>query len=138
VKVVVDEGRSYIRSAPEQYDLIQATLVDTWAATSAGAFALTENNLYTVEAFKDYVTHLTPDGVLTMTRWLLNPPQQELRLISVTRAMMAEMGMADPEKHIMIVKDRGESDRLAVTFIFKRSPFSAEEVEKIATVCKQE
>ena len=48
---------------------------------------LTENNLYTVEAFKDYVTHLTPDGVLTMTRWLLDPPQQELRLISVTRAM---------------------------------------------------
>jgi hypothetical protein len=138
VKVVVDEGRSYIRSAPEKYDLIQATLVDTWAATSAGAFALTENNLYTVEAFKDYVTHLTPDGVLTMTRWLLDPPQQELRLISLTRAMMTEMGMTEPEKHIIIVKDRGQSDRLAVSFILKRSPFSNEEVEKIASVCEQE
>jgi hypothetical protein len=138
VNVVVDEGRSYIRSAPGQYDIIQATLVDTWAATSAGAFALTENNLYTVEAFKDYVTHLSPDGVLTMTRWLLDPPQQELRLISLTRAMMAELGIANPEKHIMIVKDRGESDRLAVTYIFKRSPFTREEVEKMAAVCKQE
>ncbi|MEW6733218.1 MAG: hypothetical protein AB1489_17960 [Acidobacteriota bacterium] len=138
VNVVVDEGRSYIRSTPDQYDIIQATLVDTWAATSAGAFALTENNLYTVEAFKDYVTHLAPDGVLTMTRWLLEPPQQELRLISLTRAMMAELGIPDPEKHIMIVKDRGESDRLAVTFIFKRTPFQPDEVEKIHTLCQQE
>jgi hypothetical protein len=138
VNVVVDEGRSYIRSAPEQYDIIQATLVDTWAATSAGAFALTENNLYTVEAFKDYVSHLTPDGVLTMTRWLLSPPQQELRLVSLTRAMMDELGIANPERHIMIVKNRGESDRLAVTFVFKRSPFSAEEVDKIASLCERE
>jgi hypothetical protein len=138
VKVVVDEGRSYIRSAPEQYDLIQATLVDTWAATSAGAFALTENNLYTVEAFKDYVTHLSPDGVLTMTRWLLDPPQQELRLISLTRAMMDELGIPDPEQHIMLVKDRGQSDRLAVTYIFKRSAFSTDEVDKVKAICEKE
>src|SRR5262249_62175528 len=110
VEIAVDEGRSYIRSSSEKFDVIQATLVDTWAATSAGAFALTENNLYTVEAFKDYATHLTPDGVLTMTRWVLNPPQQELRLISLTRAMMAELGIPNPEQHIMVVKDRAESD----------------------------
>lgn len=138
VRVVVDEGRSYIRSTNEKYDVIQATLVDTWAATSAGAFALTENNLYTVEAFKDYATHLTDDGLLTMTRWLLEPPQQELRLISLTRAMMDEMGLKNPERHIMIVKDRGESDRLAVTYIFKRSPFTTTEVDKMLELCKSE
>jgi spermidine synthase len=55
VKIHIDEGRSFIRRAPHSYDIIQATLVDTWAATAAGAFALTENNLYTVEAFKDYL-----------------------------------------------------------------------------------
>src|SRR5258706_137053 len=51
VHVAVDDGRSYVRRSPDKYDLIQASLVDTWAATAAGAFALTENNLYTVEAF---------------------------------------------------------------------------------------
>lgn len=138
VSIVVDEGRSYIRSTNEKYDVIQATLVDTWAATSAGAFALTENNLYTVEAFKDYATHLTESGMLTMTRWLLEPPQQDLRLISLTRAMMQELGIQDPAKHIMMVKDRGKSDRLAVTYIFKRSPFTEEEVNRVRQICEQE
>ena len=58
VHAVVDEGRSFIRKEKKQYDIIQATLVDTWAATAAGAFVLTENNLYTVEAFKDYLSKL--------------------------------------------------------------------------------
>lgn len=138
VSIVVDEGRSYIRSTQEKYDVIQATLVDTWAATSAGAFALTENNLYTVEAFKDYATHLTEDGMLTMTRWLLEPPQQDLRLISLTRSMMQELGIQKPEDHIMMVTDRGKSDRLAVTYIFKRSPFTEDEVNKMVGLCEQE
>ncbi|MCS6884278.1 MAG: hypothetical protein RMM17_08505 [Acidobacteriota bacterium] len=138
VRVVVDEGRSYIRSTQEKYDVIQATLVDTWAATSAGAFALTENNLYTVEAFIDYVTHLTDDGLLTMTRWMLEPPQQDLRLISLTRAMMQNLGIPHPEEHIMMIKDRGQSDRLAVTYIFKRSPFTKGEVKLIKQICDQE
>lgn len=138
VSIVVDEGRSYIRSTDKNYDVIQATLVDTWAATSAGAFALTENNLYTVEAFKDYASHLTENGMLTMTRWLLDPPQQDLRLISLTRSMMSELGISDPAKHIMMVKDRGQSDRLAVTYIFKRSPFTEDEVSRMTQLCARE
>jgi hypothetical protein len=45
------------------------TLVDTWASTAAGAFALSENNLYTVEAFREYFDHLKPDGMIAITRW---------------------------------------------------------------------
>lgn len=138
VRIVVDEGRSFIRSTPEQFDVIQATLVDTWAATSAGAFALTENNLYTVEAFKDYVNHLSPNGVLTMTRWLLQPPQQELRLISLTRTMMKDLGISNPEQHIMIIKDRTESDRIAVTYLFKKSPFTQAEIDRMDQLCQVE
>jgi hypothetical protein len=55
VRLVVDEGRSFLRRSRESYDLIAATMVDTWAAPAAGAFALSENNLYTVEAFSDYL-----------------------------------------------------------------------------------
>ena len=47
--------------------MLQATLVDTWAATAAGAFALSENNLYTTDAFRDYLLHLTDDGMLAIT-----------------------------------------------------------------------
>src|SRR5262249_3746444 len=51
VHIHIQDGRSYVRSSREQYDVVQMTLVDTWASTAAGAFALSENNLYTVEAF---------------------------------------------------------------------------------------
>src|SRR5882672_5372612 len=48
VHIHVQDGRSYIRSSHEKYDVVQMTLVDTWASTAAGAFALSENNLYTI------------------------------------------------------------------------------------------
>ena len=128
VKLVVDEGRSFIRSSHDRYDIIQATMVDTWAATAAGAFALTENNLYTVEAFKDYVNHLNDDGILTMTRWYFDPPDQLLRLVSLTRVMMSELGISNPERHIMLfVGARDAGQRAPATLIFKKSELSDEE-----------
>ncbi len=132
VRLVVDEGRSFIRSSAARYDLIQATMVDTWAATAAGAFALTENNLYTVEAFDDYVRHLEDDGVLTMTRWYFEPPDQLLRLISLTRAMMSDLGIRNPERHIMLVRDaRWKDERSPATFIFKKSELTGEEIHAV-------
>ncbi len=138
VRLVVDEGRSFIRSSADHYDIIQATMVDTWAATSAGAFALTENNLYTVEAFKDYVTHLSDDGLLTMTRWYFEPPDQLLRLISLSRVMMSELGITNPARHIMLVRDASSgSERTPATYIFKKSEFTDDEVRRIEAVAAE-
>src|SRR5688572_5520526 len=57
VTIHLDDGRSFVRRSPARYDVIQASLVDTWAATAAGAYTLTENSLYTAEAFGEYVDH---------------------------------------------------------------------------------
>ena len=78
VHIHVEDGRSFVRRSPEKYQVIQATLVDTWASTAAGAFALSENNLYTTDAFRDYLSHLTDDGLLTFTRWGFDPPRESL------------------------------------------------------------
>jgi spermidine synthase len=138
VQLEVDEGRSFIRRSSDRYDVLQATMVDTWAATAAGAFSLTENNLYTVEAFKDYATHLTDDGVFTMTRWYFEPPDQLLRLISLTRAMMQELNISNPERHIMLLRDVStNSDRTPATYLFKKSEFTDEEVRAIEAVAGQ-
>jgi len=135
IRLVVDEGRSFIRGSSQKYDLIQATMVDTWAATAAGAFALTENNLYTVEAFKEYADHLSDDGVLTMTRWYFEPPDQLLRLVSLTRAMMQERDIPDPANHIMVVAGvPSPGNPVPATFLFKKSPFTADEVNRIETI----
>ena len=134
VKLVVAEGRSFIRGNPEKYDLIQGTMVDTWAATAAGAFALTESNLYTVEAFREYADHLTDDGILTMTRWYFEPPDQMLRLVSLTRAMMEEENIGDPAEHIMVLRGPDVGGLSFGTFLFKKSPFTADDVQTVETI----
>ena len=68
--------------------MIQASLVDTWAATAAGAYTLTENTLYTKEAFEDYYDHLTDRGMLTITRWVFDG----LRLVSLAQAACESRG----------------------------------------------
>lgn len=136
VKIHVDEGRSFIRKSGVEYDIIQATLVDTWAATAAGAFALTENNLYTVEAFKDYFKKLKPDGILTFTRWNLEPPQQDLRLVSLTRAAMEELRIPHPERCIAVVREESQREAVESVFLFKKSGFTDQEVQTIEDVSR--
>src|SRR5205823_6836161 len=64
VHIHVTDGRSFVRNAKQSFDVVQMTLVDTWASTAAGAFALSENSLYTVEAFQEYFAHLKSDGII--------------------------------------------------------------------------
>src|SRR4029078_13444059 len=97
------------------YDIIQASLVDTWAATSAGAYALSENSLYTVEAFEDYLAHLTDRGVLSVTRWVYDG----LRLVSLAQEAGARHGW-DPKERLAIV----QHDRIA-TLPLKGAPVPA-------------
>ena len=121
VNVVVDDGRSFIRRSNERYDVIQASLVDTWAATAAGAYTLTENTLYTKEAFEDYYDHLTDRGVLTITRWVFDG----LRLVSLAQAACESRGCS-AANHLAIV----QQDRVA-TFLLKKTPFTPEDVEQL-------
>lgn len=131
VRLFVDDGRSFLRRPGEPFDLIVATMVDTWAATAAGAFALSENNLYTVEAFSDYLARLGPDGILSMTRWHQSPPDQLLRLVSLGREALRALGVADASRHFLIVRGPFEGMPLTTaTVLLKKSPFSSAEVER--------
>ena len=131
VRLFVDDGRSFLRRSRESYDLVVATMVDTWAATAAGAFALSENNLYTVEAFRDYLERLAPGGMLSMTRWHQSPPDQLLRLVALGRAALAEQGVSNPERHFVIVRGPDEGMPLSMaTVLLKKSPFTPEEVDR--------
>src|SRR4029453_15153793 len=76
VTFVNEEARSYVAAQKEKFGIIQASLIDTYAATAAGAFVLSENSLYTVEAWKMFLEHLEPDGILTFSRWYFPLPGQ--------------------------------------------------------------
>ena len=110
VHIHIEDGRSFVRRSTEKYQVIQATLVDTWASTAAGAFALSENNLYTVDAFRDYLSHLTDDGLLTFTRWGFDPPRESLRLVSLAIAALDQLGEHDAARHVLAGRAGAPSD----------------------------
>ena len=122
VDVHIAEGRSFVAQTERTYDMIQLSLVDTWAASNAGAFSLSENNLYTLEAFSEYLTHLNPDGLLAVTRWLYAEPRQALRVMTTMMAAAEKLGIATPADHIAILAlSPQETSQEMATIIFKRS-----------------
>ncbi len=132
VRIVVDEGRSYLRSSPSRFDLIQASLVDTWAASAAGAHALTENSLYTVEAFEDYLDHLKPDGMVAFARWYNEPPIETLRVVRLAAEALHRRGETRPGAHVFVTHSIATRSLPALaTILVKRSEFDAGELERL-------
>jgi len=128
-----DEGRSYLTRSNEKFDIIQASFVDTWAATSAGALTLTENALYTVDAWQIFDRHLRPGGLITFSRWYYGPEAaQTYRLFSVAWAMLLAEGVTDPSRNIALVA----SGQVA-TILVSNQPLSEEDLRKIRTVAEQ-
>ncbi len=128
--VVTDEARSTIRRSRDRYDIIQAGYVDTYAATAAGAFALTENTLYTREAYEDYLGHLSPDGIVAIQRYFEEPPQQSIRLVTLALAALKRRGDSDPAQHIVVIR---EDERASV--LVKNSAFRPEEIVRLEAHC---
>lgn len=137
VRIEVEDGRAFVRRSTEKYQVLQATLVDTWASTAAGAFALSENNLYTVDAVRDYLLHLTGDGLIAFTRWGFDPPRESLRLISLAIEALHQVGEADPASHIIVgrsgsVEGWGAQD----TVLIARQPFSQADLDRASAMMK--
>jgi hypothetical protein len=128
VHIHVTDGRSYLRNTNERFDVVQLSLVDTWASTSAGAFALSENSLYTVEAFQEYFEHVRPDGLISVTRWEFQQPREALRVVSVVMEALHRLGVSDPSRHFMVVSqgDLNEGGT-PVLVLAKKSPFTSAE-----------
>jgi predicted membrane-bound spermidine synthase len=131
VHIVVEDGRSFVRRSADKYQVIQATLVDTWASTAAGAFALSENNLYTTDALQDYLTHLTADGFTAFTRWGFEPPRESLRLVALGMEALGKMGESEPWRHTIVGREGSvEGWGARDTVLISRKPFSAADIER--------
>jgi hypothetical protein len=132
VHIEVTDGRSFVRNARQNFDVVQMTLVDTWASTAAGAFALSENSLYTVEAFREYFEHLKPDGMVAITRWEFREPREALRVVSVAMQALHEQGVANPAQNFIVVSEGDlDEDGIPVVVLAKKSAFNAEEEEQV-------
>lgn len=133
VTLIVDEARSYLSRTDEQYTIIEMSLVDTWAATGAGAFSLSENSIYTVEAWQVFFNRLSNDGIFTVSRWFNPDNVAEIgRLVSLATATLLEAGISEPELHIGVIA----SDQLA-TLLLSKQPFSNQDINKLENTASE-
>jgi predicted membrane-bound spermidine synthase len=137
VELFIDDGRRFISSSDSKYDRIVIKLVDSWAAQLAGGYALSENYLYTVEAFRQYLRHLDEDnGMLVMVRWNFELPRLMPLVAESLRQEKKGGSSEDIRKQILVVENRPglyfESNNkqtiYPVLLIIKNNPFTDSEI----------
>ena len=130
-KVHIAEARGFVSSRDERYDLIQIALLDSFSASAAGLYALSESYLYTVEALKEYLHHLTPNGYLAISRWVKLPPRDTLKLFAMAVKALESMAITDPEQRLVLIRSWQTS-----TLLIKNGAFTAEEITALHRFCQ--
>lgn len=130
-QIIQAEGRSYLAQNNKKYDIIQIPLIDSWAATVAGAFAMVENSLYTQEAFATYLQSLTPTGLLSITRFYFKPDNQTIKIAILARTSLEKLGVNLPEKNIVVIRTSREQNIEVATVLVKQTPFTPLELNQI-------
>src|SRR5262249_10328589 len=137
VTFVNDEARSYLARARERFDIVVVTFIDTFAATAAGAYALTENSLYTVEGWNVFLERLDGDGILAVSR-AVSPGLG--RLVALGRAALLRAGAKNPDEHMVLVTNPHQT-KLSVhpmgVLLVRKTPFGAAELSRIHALARQ-
>jgi hypothetical protein len=141
VHLINDEARSYIARSKDSFDMIEISLIDTWAATAAGAYALTENALYTEEAWQVFLNHLKPNGILSLSRWYADGiPGEMYRMATLATQTLLDRGIQDPRSHVLIVKNHiatSPHSPLVGTLLISNKPFTEADIRTLQENCSQ-
>jgi hypothetical protein len=128
VHVTVGDGRSNLASRDDRYDQVHIGFTDTLSANSAQAFALTEANLYTLEAFDEYFDHLAPGGVLNVSRLRRLVGDEALRATVLTLEALRRRGVRDPSRNVVVILGRDYFGGDFGTVLARLTPYSAREL----------
>jgi hypothetical protein len=135
VTFINDEARSYINASNRKFDIIQISLIDTLAATQAGAYALSENNLYTTQAIKTYWAHLTDRGMLSIS--YLTVPFM-LKIMGATTIALDKSGVKKPRDHyVLIHSDFPLESNGTSNLLVKKTPFTDQELKTVQEYCDE-
>lgn len=122
--VIRSEGRSYLRQMGKTYDIIQMFSNHTSSSIAAGSGAMQSAYLQTVEAYKEYFTHLSDDGILHINHHVYP------KMVATASRAWAELGKTNFRQHVIVSDIPGVQDNLP-TLLIKMSPWTAEEVAKV-------
>jgi len=127
VETIQSEGRSFISRSNRKFDIIFLGFVDSWASVASGGLSLSENYLYTSEAFRTYYDHLTDNGILVILRWDADIP----RLVSNS---VATLGADAASKRIvtLLEKQNAPNEPKQMLFMLRKHPFTSAETAEIS------
>ena len=132
VTIFNSEARGFVSEDKKRYDLIQVALIDSFGASSAGLFALSENYLYTLEAFAQYLAHLEPGGMLSITRWLKIPPRDSLKIFATVTKALEQAGVDSPGRRLAMIRSWNTS-----TLLVKNDDFTADNIEALKAFSRE-
>jgi spermidine synthase len=132
VTVYKNEARGFVSASRNRYDLIQVALLDSFSASAAGLYSLSENYLYTVEAFSEYLQHLQPGGILSITRWTKTPPRDGLKIFATAIKALQQTGTVEPGRQLAMIRSWNTG-----TLLVKNEPFSGDAINSLKTFCTQ-
>jgi len=131
VSTAIGDGRSILAQRQRTYDSVHIGFTDTWSGNSAQAFALTENNLYTLEAFEEYLDHLRPGGVLNVSRLHRALGDEALRATVLTLEALRRHGLERPERNVVVVLGRDIFGERYGTVLARLEPWTETELGRI-------
>jgi len=131
INIIIEEGRTFLKKGKRRYDIIDLSKPGTISPTSTGLYGLLEDYTFTVDAFEEYITALKEEGLLSITRYLLPPPKEEIRIISLVLDAFKRMGIKDPSDRIAAIRSWG-----TITILIKKTPFDNIEIERIKRFSK--
>jgi hypothetical protein len=137
VHTTIGDGRSILSQRDRKYDQIHIGFTDTLSASAAQGFALSENNLYTLEAFDEYFDHLKPGGILNVSRLRKLVGAEALRATVLTLAALERRGIENPEDHVVVIRGTDVVGEQYGTILAKLEPWTDEELERVSELAAE-
>ena len=126
VRIYTAEARGFVARIRTRYDLINVVLLDSFAASSAELYAVSESTLYTVEALATYVRRLASGGILAITRLLKLPPRDSLKMFATAVRALERLDVEAPGRRLVVVRSWN-----TVTLMVKNGEFTSHDVDLI-------
>jgi hypothetical protein len=133
VVTLIDEGRSALKRLAGRYDLIFLSHVITQTADTR-TFVMAENTLYTVEAFHQYLAHLTPDGALALK---LYDELTLTRAFFTALAVLTAQGLPETQaaQHLIVLLDTRVAPAIPLLMV-RQQPLDFDEAVRLARLAE--
>ena len=129
LEIHVASPRHYLEYSKEHFDLIQVVGAESMAAGVSGLLSLHENYLFTVEGMTGCLEHLTPTGLISITRGLQSPPRDNIKILATLADSMEKIGLQESMARLAQLRNH-----LAVCTLAARQPFRPAQVQKIIQI----